>query len=175
MEFNPSTLVEEFISQLNRKLGLPEPCRTGFALMSDWPGTDDPTAFHLFPQSKLCDVISLWTSALEELNQPGWIQHRGIMLSYCRRLCLREHQGKKTDQEALLLAYQLSKEVLSGRHPTSSMEEGVRLTSLMAQIEYGDYGLLEGGGLDAERLVREAVQRFCPSRFTYHALEHDQR
>ncbi len=178
MEFNPSTTVEEFISQLNQRVGLPDPSVTGFALMSDWPGSDDPASFYLFPDKKLCDVISMWTDALEELSHLRGRQHRGIVLTYLRRLHHRGHQGKESDREAILLTHQLSKEVLSGRHPITNVETGVRLAALVAQIEYGDLEGVASGGegrREAEGgIVREALQ-YCPSRFTHHALEHDQK
>ncbi len=154
-------------------MDLPDPSVTGFALMSDWPGTDDPASFYLFPDNKLCDVIAMWTDALEELSSLRGRQHRGIMFTYRRRIYRLDRRGKESDCEAILLAYQLSKEVLSGRHPITNMDAGVRLAALMAQVEYGNWGGVADG--EREGVVRESLQRYCPSRFTHHALEHDQR
>lgn len=180
MEFNSSTTVGEFMCQLNQRIGLPDPSVTGFALMSDWPGIDDPTSFYLFPEYKLCDIISMWTDSLEKLSQLRGRQHRGIVVTYRRRIHRREHQGKESDREAIFVACQLSKEVLSGRHPITAMETGVRLAALMAQLEYGDLEDMVGGGenqagRDTDGKVHSALQKYCPSRFTHHALEHDQR
>ena len=66
---------------------MPDTATTGFSLFSDWPGVEEDSCYYLFPQSKLCDIISMWTDSLEELNkvQLHRQQQRSIMLSYRNR------------------------------------------------------------------------------------------
>ena len=71
------------------------------------------------------------------------------------------------------MAYQISTNVLSGHHPVSSIESGVHMAAIMAQIEYGDWSSVEETE-DSEYTARDALQRFCPWKFTHMALEHDQ-
>lgn len=85
MEFGPTTSVQEFVSQLNQKIGMPDTAHTGFALMSDWPGMEDSACFYPSQESKLCDLVSMWTDTMEELNQLHRHQHRDIMLEYRNR------------------------------------------------------------------------------------------
>ena len=87
VEFTPLTTVQEFLSQLNQEIGMPDTATTGFSLFSDWPGVEEDGCYYLFPQSKLCDIISMWTDSLEELNkvQLHRQQQRSIMLSYRNR------------------------------------------------------------------------------------------
>lgn len=68
----------------------------------------------------------------------------------------------------------MSKEILNNRHPVSSVEEGVQLAAIMAQIEYGDWTTVAKQNENCGEIEREALQRFCPWRFTHLALEHDQ-
>ena len=79
---------------------------TGFALMSDWPGEEERDGFYLFPNSKLCDVISMWSDSLQELG--GSFSHsRVIQLTYRNRLSFHSRRGHETDKEAQLLAHQV--------------------------------------------------------------------
>ena len=80
------TTVQEFISQLNQEIGMPDAATTGFSLFSDWPGVEEDSCHYLFPQSKLCDIISMWIDSLEELNKVRLHQQqRSIMLFYRNR------------------------------------------------------------------------------------------
>ena len=72
------------MGELNDELGLPGPAVTGFSLMCDWPGAEEQACYHPSPQHKLADVISLWSSAMEKLNQVPSAQ-RTITLSYKKR------------------------------------------------------------------------------------------
>lgn len=47
------------------------------------------------------------------------------------------------------------------------------MAAIMAQIEYGDWSSVEETE-DSEYTARDALQRFCPWKFTHMALEHDQ-
>ena len=88
VEFTPFTTVCEIIFQINQNVGMPDISSTGFALMSDWPGVEDPTCYHLFPKMKLCDVISMWSESMDTLNQMRVKQHRSVMLTYWNRSVL---------------------------------------------------------------------------------------
>ena len=50
------------------------------------------------------------------------------------RLSLSSRQGLETDREAELLAYQISREVVSGRHPVASVKYGLKMAATMAQV-----------------------------------------
>ena len=106
MEFDSSTVVQEFISQLNQEIGMPDSETTGFALMSDWPGEDDEAGFYLFPSNKLCDVISTWSECLSEYSSTN-SHTRHIQLTYRKRLHFQSRRGQESDKEALLLTYQV--------------------------------------------------------------------
>lgn len=67
------------------------------------------------------------------------------MFLYCRennclfglvcRLCMWRRRDQETDKEAELLAYQISHDVVSGRHPVSSHREGITMAAIMAQVQ----------------------------------------
>lgn len=97
-----------------------------------------------------------------------------LMVYKLCRLCFHQHCGQETEKEAILLAHQMSREILNNRHPVSSIEEGVKLAAIMAQIEYGDWITVDAENESTASIEREALQRFCPWRFTHLALEHDQ-
>ena len=107
MTFDSSTLVQEFVSHLNMEVGMEGVPTTGFALMSDWPGEDEVDGFYLFPTSKLCDVITMWTESLAELGTSLVTQTRTIRLVYRKRVWRKARSGQETDKEALLNAYQV--------------------------------------------------------------------
>lgn len=79
---------------------------TGFGLMSDWPGEEDMDVFFLFPNSRLMDVVSMWSDSLTELGNSS-SHSRSIHLTYRNRLSLRARRGEETDKEVVLLAYQV--------------------------------------------------------------------
>ena len=108
MTFDSSTSVQEFVSQLNMEIGMLDTITSGFALMSDWPGEDEVDGFYLFPSSKLCDVIAMWTESLAELGTSVATQTRSIRLTYRKRLWRQSRMGQETDKEAQLIAYQVS-------------------------------------------------------------------
>ena len=86
VEFTPTTTVREFLSQLNEEVDMPDSTTTGFALISDWPGVEEDACYYLFPESRLCDVLSMWTDSLEQLNHIRvHHQRRTISLSYRNR------------------------------------------------------------------------------------------
>ena len=73
---------------------MPDASQTGFAIMCDWPGMDDATCCCPILESKVVDVISTWTTALEELNDRVLADHdtrvamktqRNILFTYNRR------------------------------------------------------------------------------------------
>ena len=132
--FSSSTTVRELVAELNTAIGMPDVDTTGFALMCDWPGMQDRSNYYLFPASKLCDTISLWSSALHKLNHSNTRQHRFIMLTYRNRVMRQDLFGCETDKQAALLAHQISKEVVSDRHLLQSTKEGIRMAAIMAQV-----------------------------------------
>ena len=81
-------------------------CTTGFALLSDWPGEEGMDIFYLFPNSKLMDVISMWSDSMTELGNSS-NHSRTIRLTYRNRLSFKSRRGQETDREVILLAYQV--------------------------------------------------------------------
>ena len=90
------------------------------------------------------------------------------------------------EREAELLAYQISHEVVSGRHPLPSLREAIKMAAIMAQLEFGDWEKVGGGegeevGEEGEReerrsaIAKEALLKFGPMKLTQMTLEHDQR
>lgn len=136
---SPSMRVKEVVSELNEVIGMPDVAATGFALMCDWPGVQDRACYYLNPESKLCDTISLWSDALDVLTHPATHQHRFIMLTYRNRIMTHAMIGSETNKQAVLLAHQLSKEVISNRHLLRSTEEGIKMVALMAQVRHREH------------------------------------
>lgn len=89
--------------------------------------------------------------------------------SFDRRLSFRKHRVNESNYESVLLAHQISEDILTGVHPVPSTSEAIHLTAIMAQLEYGDW---ESLNKEREMIAREALERFCPSKYTHHALEH---
>lgn len=94
IEFTPFTTIRDLTSNINDKLGMPEASQTGFAVMCDWPGMDDVTCCCPIQDSKVVDVLSTWSAALEELNDQTHLDHntlrimksqRNILFTYKRR------------------------------------------------------------------------------------------
>ncbi len=82
------TTVSELVSQLTERVGLPDSLDTGFALMCDWPGVSDGLLCCPFVESKVCDVISMWSLSMEELNRNSFMaisEQRSITFTYKRR------------------------------------------------------------------------------------------
>ena len=107
IECDSITTVQEFVSHINQEIGLHDTHSTGFALMSDWPGEEDIDVFYLFPNSKLFDVISMWSDSLMEMGNATSSHNRLIRLTYRNRLSFRDRRGQESDKEAVLLAYQV--------------------------------------------------------------------
>ncbi|XP_062973619.1 pleckstrin homology domain-containing family H member 1 isoform X2 [Elgaria multicarinata webbii] len=135
--FDGSSTVDEFLQQLNQETGMRKSSLSGFYLF-----TDDPSGRNLDHclqgPMKVCDVISKWEQALKELN-PGKYEGgtRIVKLTYKNRLYFRSQAKGETDRERLLLAFQISGEIASGRFPVNK-ELALEMAALMAQVEYGD-------------------------------------
>lgn len=97
---------------------------------------------------------------------PFWIN---IFICPCR-LAFRCRQGAESSLECVLLAHQISNDVLTGIHPVLP-KLAPQLSALMAQLAYGDWASLVVG--EREAIAREAVERFSPWSFTFMALEHE--
>lgn len=89
IEFTPFATIRDLTLMLNDKIGMPDTSQTGFAIMCDWPGIDDATCCCPTPDSKVVDVISTWSAAMEELNDQDTVRammsQRNIMFTYKRR------------------------------------------------------------------------------------------
>ncbi|XP_039560827.1 pleckstrin homology domain-containing family H member 1 isoform X4 [Passer montanus] len=168
--FDGSSTVDEFIQRLNQETGMRKPSHMGFSLF-----TDDPSGRnleHCLPGNmKICDVISKWEQALKELH-PGKYEGgtRIVKLTYKNRLYFRSQAKGETDRERLLLAFQVSNEIASGRFPVNK-ELALEMVALMAQVEYGDLdrpGSSSPGGpsqLKMQHLLHQVLDKFYPKHY----------
>ncbi|OWK53550.1 Pleckstrin y domain-containing family H member 1 [Lonchura striata] len=168
--FDGSSTVDEFIQRLNRETGMRKPSHMGFSLF-----TDDPSGRnleHCLPGNmKICDVISKWEQALKELH-PGKYEGgtRIVKLTYKNRLYFRSQAKGETDRERLLLAFQVSNEIASGRFPVNK-ELALEMVALMAQVEYGDLdrpGSSSPGvtsQLKMQHLLHQVLDKFYPKHY----------
>ncbi len=94
---------------------------------------------------------------------------------YLSRLFIHDHIGLETDNETILLAYQISKSIHSGEYPLQSPDKAVSLAAMMTQIEHGDWNsqLVEQDGETLDQIMHEAILLFCPWSLTHLALDHD--
>ncbi|XP_071414234.1 pleckstrin homology domain-containing family H member 1 isoform X1 [Pithys albifrons albifrons] len=168
--FDGSSTVDEFIQRLNQETGIRKPSHVGFSLF-----TDDPSGRNLEHclqgNMKICDVISKWEQALKELH-PGKYEGgtRIVKLTYKNRLYFRSQAKGETDRERLLLAFQVSNEIASGRFPVNK-ELALEMVALMAQVEYGDLdrpGSASPGGasqLKMQHLLHQVLDKFYPKHY----------
>ena len=103
-------------------------------------------------------------------------QNRTVKLAYKNRLYFKSLIRTETEQERLLLAYQVNDDIMNGRFPLNK-DLGVELAALMAQIEFGDFrtpnevahisGL--GGSQftapDPQQQLSAVVEKFYPNRY----------
>lgn len=175
MSFDGSTTIEEFHSTLASEIGCRE-STNGFCLFSDDPIEKD-LEHYLDPQAKLCDVISKWETALREKGSGKFENSRVIQLTYKNRLYWKHSIKLETDKEKLLLCYQTNIQIVQGRFPLSR-DLALELTSLMAQIDIGDYASTEkaratsslgsgggGAGGGAQSAALQALDKFYPYRY----------
>ncbi|XP_062432688.1 pleckstrin homology domain-containing family H member 1 [Rhea pennata] len=168
--FDGSSTVDEFIQRLNQETGMRKPSHMGFSLFTDDPSGRD-LEHCLQGNMKICDVISKWEQALKELH-PGKYEGgtRIVKLTYKNRLYFRSQAKGETDRERLLLAFQVSSEIASGRFPVNK-ELALEMVALMAQVEYGDLdrpvSSSPGGTSQSkmQHLLHQVLDKFYPKRY----------
>ncbi|KAM7163669.1 pleckstrin homology domain-containing family H member 1 isoform 8-T8 [Macrochelys suwanniensis] len=168
--FDGSSTVDEFLQRLNQDTGMRKPSHTGFSLFTDDPSGRD-LEHCLQGNVKICDVISKWEQALKELH-PGKYEGstRIVKLTYKSRLYFRNQAKGETDRERLLLAFQVSSEIASGRFPVNK-ELALEMVALMAQVEYGDLdrpvSSSPGGTPQSkmQHLLQQVLDKFYPKRY----------
>ncbi|XP_040557472.1 pleckstrin homology domain-containing family H member 1 isoform X2 [Gallus gallus] len=168
--FDGSSTVDEFIQRLNQETGMRKPSHMGFSLFTDDPSGRD-LEHCLQGNMKICDVISKWEQALKELH-PGKYEGgtRIVKLTYKNRLYFRSQAKGETDRERLLLAFQVSSEIASGRFPVNK-ELALEMVALMAQVEYGDLDRTASsspGGTShskMQHLLHQVLDKFYPKRY----------
>uniref|UniRef100_A0A8C3LMZ2 Pleckstrin homology, MyTH4 and FERM domain containing H1 n=1 Tax=Chrysolophus pictus TaxID=9089 RepID=A0A8C3LMZ2_CHRPC len=122
-------------------------------------------------QCHICDVISKWEQALKELH-PGKYEGgtRIVKLTYKNRLYFRSQAKGETDRERMLLAFQVSNEIASGRFPVNK-ELALEMVALMAQVEYGDLDRTASsspGGTShskMQHLLHQVLDKFYPKHY----------
>ncbi|XP_052549564.1 pleckstrin homology domain-containing family H member 1 isoform X2 [Tympanuchus pallidicinctus] len=168
--FDGSSTVDEFIHRLNQETGMRKPSHMGFSLFTDDPSGRD-LEHCLQGNMKICDVISKWEQALKELH-PGKYEGgtRIVKLTYKSRLYFRSQAKGETDRERLLLAFQVSNEIASGRFPVNK-ELALEMVALMAQVEYGDLDRTASsspGGTShskMQHLLHQVLDKFYPKHY----------
>uniref|UniRef100_A0A8C8R9A0 Pleckstrin homology, MyTH4 and FERM domain containing H1 n=1 Tax=Pelusios castaneus TaxID=367368 RepID=A0A8C8R9A0_9SAUR len=179
--FDGSSTVDEFLQRLNQETGMRKSTHTGFSLFTDDPSGRD-LEHCLQGNVKICDVISKWEQALKELH-PGKYDGgtRIVKLTYKSRLYFRNQAKGETDRERLLLAFQVSSEIASGRFPVNK-ELALEMVALMAQVEYGDLDRpvsSNPGGTPQSKmqhLLQQVLDKFYPKRYKQNIIpEHLRR
>ncbi|XP_043480963.1 uncharacterized protein CG43867 isoform X2 [Leptopilina heterotoma] len=166
VSFDGSTTIEEFLSTLNQEIGCRDVHQSGFTLFSDDPIEKDLEHF-IDLQSKLCDIISKWETALREKGSGKFENTRVIQLTYKSRCYWRHAAKMETDRERLLLCYQVNLQVVQGKFPLNR-ELAFELAALMAQIDFGEYNTdkVRGSGQGSgNHLVLQALDKFYPIRY----------
>ncbi|XP_055915623.1 uncharacterized protein CG43867 isoform X9 [Eupeodes corollae] len=163
ISFDGSTTIEEFQSTLAQEIGSRD-STNGFCLFSDDPIEKD-LEHYLDPQAKLCDVISKWETALREKGSGKFENSRVIQLTYKNRLYWKHTIKFETDKEKLLLCYQTNQQIVQGRFPLSR-DLALELSSLMSQIDMGDYSLEKSRGSgNMNNAGLKALDKFYPYRY----------
>ncbi|XP_052123012.1 uncharacterized protein CG43867 isoform X4 [Frankliniella occidentalis] len=168
VSFDGSTTIEEFLCTLSQEIGCRDASHSGFTLFSDDPIEKDLEHF-VELNSKLCDVISKWETALREKGSGKFENTRVIQLTFKNRLYFRSSAQRETDRERLLLCYQVNQQVVQGRFPLNR-ELALELASLMAQIDLGEYNPEKGRGSGGagnhpQHQVLQALDKFYPYRY----------
>ncbi|VDI62691.1 Hypothetical predicted protein [Mytilus galloprovincialis] len=172
VSFDGSTTVEELLHSLTKKLSMRDSNQSGFALFSDDPCIIEGEHF-LQSHIKVCDVISKWEHIFKENNSGKLDSSRTIKFLYKNRLYFKSTCKSETDKEKLLLAYQINDDIVQGRFPLNK-DLALELTSLLAQVEYGDLKLStsdysENGDIcqtNVAQQVSTVLDRFYPKKFT---------
>ncbi|XP_074092174.1 pleckstrin homology domain-containing family H member 1 isoform X2 [Macrotis lagotis] len=172
--FDGSSTVDEFLHRLNQEIGMRKTFYSGFSLFTDDPSGKD-MEHYLQGSVKICDAISKWEQSLRELHpRKSESSNRIVKLIYKNRLYFRHQVKGETEQERLLLAFQVSNEINAGRFPVNK-ELALEMAALMAQVEYGDLkkpnlpGPVGTAPSKAQHLLQLVLDRFYPRRYRYGA------
>ncbi|XP_074146547.1 pleckstrin homology domain-containing family H member 1 isoform X2 [Sminthopsis crassicaudata] len=168
--FDGSSTVDEFLHQLNQEMGMRKVSHSGFSLFTDDPSGKD-LEHYLQGSIKICDAISKWEQSLRELHpRKSEGSNRIVKLIYKNRLYFRNQVKGETEQERLLLAFQVSNEITAGRFPVNK-ELALEMAALMAQMEYGDLeksnlpGPVGTAPAKVQHLLQLVLDRFYPKRY----------
>lgn len=82
---------------------------------------------------QVCDVISRWETALREKGLGKFENRRVIRFSYKNRLFWRRNIPGEGDKERMMLAYQVSRQIVQGQFPLNR-DLAFELAALMAQV-----------------------------------------
>nr|XP_015218797.1 PREDICTED: pleckstrin homology domain-containing family H member 2 [Lepisosteus oculatus] len=168
--FDASTMVDEFLAQLNQDTGMRKPTQSGFALYTDDPSGKD-LEHSLQGNIKICDIISKWEQASKE-QHPGKSENaRTVKLTYKKRLYFSLQARGETERERLLLAYQTNEEIVGGQFPVNK-ELALEMAALLAQVEFGDFeqpsSTPPGQVLTqskSNQTLKQVLERFYPKHY----------
>ncbi|XP_028409734.1 pleckstrin homology domain-containing family H member 2-like [Dendronephthya gigantea] len=156
--FDAATTVQELIDAINSEIGLRSIDQSGYALYTDNPV--GPVQHCLQTSVKVCDVISKWEKTMQSLHQGRHETNRVIRLSYKNRLYFKSLSKNETPTERYFLVYQTFNDTVNGRFPISK-DRCIRMTALMAQMEFGDRVAQGNQGDDTISMIQE---RFYPRK-----------
>ncbi|XP_052769794.1 pleckstrin homology domain-containing family H member 1-like isoform X1 [Mya arenaria] len=160
ISFDGSTTIQEFQQAINKALGMQDCSYSGFALFSDDPIIADMETC-LQNHIKICDVISKWEECFREFHGGKAESNRTIKLLYKNRLYYKSTSRFETDREKLLLTYQINEEIVNSRFPLNR-DLALELSSLMAQIEFGD---MKTGDSGLAQQTIQVLDRFYPRKY----------
>ncbi|XP_071081218.1 pleckstrin homology domain-containing family H member 1-like isoform X1 [Haliotis cracherodii] len=179
VSFDGSTTVQEFLGSLHKMISVRDCSQSGFALYTDDPaGTQ--TEHCLQTHLKVCDIISKWEQAFRDHHSGNLDQSKAIRILYKNRLYFSRNSRSEMEKEKLLLAYQVNDEIVHGRFPLNR-DLALELTSLMAQVEFGDMRMeasssgsaASSTSSTAHQHLITAVTKFYPKK--YHVTQPEEQ
>ncbi|XP_023818940.1 pleckstrin homology domain-containing family H member 2 isoform X2 [Oryzias latipes] len=177
VSFDASTTVDEFQCRLNLDTGMRKTGLSGFALY-----TDDPSGRELEHcvqgGIKICDIISKWEQASKENLSAKSDTTRSVRLTYKNRLYFSLQMRGESDRERLLLAYQTSEAIVTGRFPVNK-ELALEMAALLAQVEFGDFerpfSAPGSAQTKSNQTMKQVLDRFYPKHYRRTTSEQQQR
>ena len=152
-----STTVEEFMATMGRSTSVRHSPASDFYLFTDDPCK--PSDLHILePQRKVLDVVGWWEHTFRQHNSGRNQNTRVIKLTCKKRLLLRPEENE-TEQERLLIVYQMNQEINSGKIPLSDAL-ALELSQIMSQLTSGDSDKTSGRtAQDCVRVYLNCIRR----------------
>jgi len=134
--FDPQTTCADMATFISKRLTMRSPVQSGYGLFVSDP-TGASTWHSVCGNAKVCDILASWELAFREARVGRVDYHAVPQILFQRRLHFRAKQCDD-EVESILLAYQISSEISSGRFKVAD-EHIAHMTALIAQMEWGDH------------------------------------